>query len=142
MSAVNGLAKVCQEYQERFCALMSRGAFLDIKAFMENGMDGELIILAIEKAVQRGAAWSYARRIIENCVEKEILTKDAYEYRMKLKQTMQTFKRNFPYNTEDELLPFVLIEIHRKELEDIERRMQEYVSKDHIFDIDDFVDPD
>lgn len=142
MSQLNTLSHVCREYQERFCTLMSRGAFSEIKAFMENGMDGELIILAIEKAVQRGAAWNYARVILSSCIEKGIRTKEIYEYRLRFKQYMQSFKANFPHQTEEELLPFVLIEMNREKLEDIERRLQEYIAEDHIFNIEDFVDPD
>lgn len=144
MSSVvkNGIAAVCREYQEQFCATMSRGAFADIKSFSEKGIEPELMMLAIEKAVQKGAKWSYAKAILDRCIEEGILKKETFEYRADLKKVMKDFKKEFPYCDESLLLLFSIIEISREYLKEIEAGIAAEAASKSPFNINDYMDED
>lgn len=125
---VKGLAEVCHEYQMRFCVTMSRGAFDDIKATLQRGIEDKLIIEAIELAVQRGAKWQYAKSIIERLEEKDIKCMGIYH----VHQEMKKLKKQFPYHSEDELKPYAIINAYRDlpEFKDIDKKIEEFVEQE------------
>ena len=140
--AGNGISEVCSEYQLRFCTTMSRGALDDIKALYQKGAEPDLMILAIEKAVQKGASWSYAKAILDRCIEEKIFTKETFEYRTNFKKVMNSFKRKYPRRDESLLFLFTLIEISRDYLVEIEKGIAEMAASDKPFDINDYVEAD
>lgn len=140
--AGSGISEVCREYQLRFCTTMSRGALDDIKALYQKGAEPDLMILAIEKAVQKGAPWSYAKAILDRCIEEKIFTKETFEYRANFKKVMNGFKRKYPHGDESLLLLFTLIEIGRDYIAQIEKGIAEWEASGEPFDINDYVEAD
>ena len=138
----NSLAYVCHEYQERLCVMMSRGAFLEIKEFHSKGLESELIILAIEKAVQKGAKWSYAKTILDRCIEEGIFKKETFEYRANFKRVNNSFKKRFSSLDDNLLLLFTLIEISRDYLKEIEEKLSAITEADPFFNINDYMADD
>jgi len=122
--------------------MISRGAFLDIKSLYEKGVEPELMVLAIEKALQKGAKWSYARAILDRCVEEGIFKKETFEYRTKFKKVRNSFEKRFPHLDDSRLLLFTLIEINRDYLKEIEEGIAALTASERSFNIDDYVDLD
>lgn len=125
---ITGLAEVCHEYQAKFCVTMSRGAFDDIKAMLQRGIEDKLIIEAIELTVQRGAKWQYAKSIIERLESDNVKCYMAYRVRVELKR----LRNKFIYHGEDELMPFAIINAYRDlpEFKDLDKEIATFTERE------------
>jgi len=74
-------AKQAMDYiNQKTASLLSTTGFLEIQDFLQQGVEVALICRAIDASMDSGARnWVYAKRIIDNCIIKGILTLEAYE---------------------------------------------------------------
>lgn len=72
------------EFYENNIALITQFVAEEIAMFLEDGLSKDLIITAMQEAVSRNKRnWKYVSAILEDCLNKKIFTKEAYEISQK-----------------------------------------------------------
>ena len=76
----NPIRHIQKHYEGVTGNMLSTTAYMEIQDFMNQSVEGALMCRAIDISVDSGARnWIYAKRIIDNCIVKGILTLEAYE---------------------------------------------------------------
>ena len=104
------IAKVMCEYEQIRCRTCSTAIRYDIEYYLEHDMDADVIIRAIGITQDKGADWRYTKGILKRLLEENTLTIESWDYKLAFKKSMIKFKAQYPFHSEDELLPFVLID--------------------------------
>ena len=69
-----GLQKIANFYEQNI-NLMSPTIYEEIKSYLDDGLEAELIIKALKEAVDRNCKnWRYAKGILDNCIANKIKT--------------------------------------------------------------------
>lgn len=74
-----GLQKIANFYEQNI-NLMSPTIYEEIKSYLDDGLEAELIIKALKEAVDRNCKnWRYAKGILDNCIANKIKTLHDFE---------------------------------------------------------------
>lgn len=88
-NTATAISKIKQVYEDNI-GLITQTVIEDINSFLDDGIEDELITEAIKEAVFNNVRnWSYARKIISDCLVNNIKTKEQFEARKIERQTKQ-----------------------------------------------------
>lgn len=74
-----GLQKIANFYEQNI-NLMSPTIYEEIKSYLDDGLEAELIIKSLKEAVDRNCKnWRYAKGILDNCIANKIKTLHDFE---------------------------------------------------------------
>lgn len=99
-------SKKLYEFYENNITLLTPTVAEDINAYIEDGLDSELIIACMKEAVDRNKRnWKYIKTILNDCCNNNIATKDSYlrkqeEFKEEKGKTLQNKKQEISYNTD------------------------------------------
>lgn len=75
----NGLQKIVNFYEQNI-NLLSPTIYEEIKSYLDDGLEAELIIKSLKEAVDRNCKnWRYAKGILDNCIANKIKTLHDFE---------------------------------------------------------------
>ena len=134
------LGLIAREYEKITCRTVSRAVINDSEYFIDQGVEPEVVVHALEITKEKGADWNYTKAILERLVSEGIFKLDIWEDRVRFRKIMNELKKQCPYSTEEELLPFAIIRAYRHTVDDMEEWIKEH--ENVPFNLDDICDPD
>ena len=97
----NGLQKIVDFYEQNI-NLLSPTIYEEIKSYLDDGLEAELIIKSLKEAVDRNCKnWKYAKGILDNCIANKIKTLHDFEIEQENFKNKKNNKTKKIANTKD-----------------------------------------
>ena len=101
-----------------------------VKPYIAEGMEAELIIKALEKAIIRDASFEYAEAILDRLLKEEILTAWGWDFQVELKKRVKEECR-FLSDAHDleRIKVLITIQMLRERFPEVEEKYQRFLSE-------------
>jgi len=142
---MNAISLVASSYEEMNQKPIPRIIIEKVKPYIAEGMEAQVIIRAIEKALLRNASFEYAEAILKRLLEEGILTLWAWDFQVELKKRVKEECRFLSEAWEPEKVKILItIQMLKERFPEVEIKYQKFLREglDKPFNLDEICDKD
>ena len=120
---------VARRYEDIMNNLIPRTAVEDIGFYIDNGLEPELMIKAIEAAAERGLRWNYTRGILKRCLEEKVFTARQWDFQVLFKKGIAEAKKNHPEILDDDtmLSKYLAATVFKEYIAETQKDLERYL---------------